>query len=86
MKENEFSQYNYYKGETENPYVEKDGTVLDFHNPKSLFWYYEFNFHQSRNERDNFEHFIENLIHNKLSEYTRSNYKLWEMYFNNAIK
>lgn len=86
MQGDEFSQYNYYKGEAENPFVIKGESVLDFDNPKSLFWDYECNFHQSEREKGNFEHYIENLIHNKLREYTKSNYKLWQMYFNNAIK
>lgn len=81
----EYSDYNYYKGEAKNPYIEKDGSVLDFSNPKSLFWYYE-QYHFVAGKKKDFKPFIENLIRNKLSEYHRSDYELWEMYFTNSIK
>lgn len=80
----EFSEYKYYKGEIANPYF-KEGHELDFLNPKSLFWYYEKQFHTSKTE-NNLHRYIENLIRNKLSEYVRDEYKLWEMYFSNSVK
>ncbi len=85
-EKSEYSAYKYYNGETENPYSRKDENQLDFLNPKSLFWYYEKGFHCSKTESDDVRSFIENLIHNRLSEYIRSDYDLWEMYFSNAVK
>ena len=37
-------------------------------------------------DNEDYKNFIENLIHNKLSEYHRSDYELWQMYFENAVK
>lgn len=83
----EYQFYKYYNGEEENPYWDKEGSQLDFQNPKSLFWHYERHFFLSgNNNEEEYKIFIENLIRNKLSEYTRSDYYLWELYFKNTIK
>lgn len=85
LNDPEFKQYNYFNGEKENPYVEVNGFVLNFENPRSLFWYYE-EFHFKMDGKEDFKRFMENLIHDKLSEYLRSDYDLWELYFKNSIK
>ena len=81
----EFVTFNYFNGEKVNPYLKSDKAELDFLNPKSLFWYYENHYYKYCNNED-FKGFIENLLHNKLSEYTRSDFDLWELYFNNKVK
>lgn len=77
--------YNYFKGEKENLYLSKGKLELDFQNPKSLFWYYE-KFHFCYESTVDFKSYMENLIHNKLSEYIRSDYDLWKLYFENSVK
>lgn len=88
FSESEYSIYKYFNGEEENPYKLENDFELSFLNPKSLFWHYEKNHFVGERNGDNedYKNFIENLIHNKLSEYHRSDYELWQMYFENAVK
>lgn len=90
LEDDALSTYRYYNGERDNPF-KKGPYELDLLNPKSLFWYYEKEYHLSQHNRDStvktdYKHFIENLIHNRLSEYRRSDYDLWAMYFQNTVK
>ena len=88
FSESEYSIYKYFNGEEENPYKLENDFELSFLNPKSLFWHYEKNHFVGERNGDNedYKNFIENLIHNKLSDYHRSDYELWQMYFENAVK
>lgn len=82
----DFQDYRYYNGEIENPFCKNGDFVMDFDNPKSLFWYYEKHFNESENDDKDYSKFISNLINNKLSEYNRNEQELWEMYYHNSIK
>lgn len=82
----DFPDYKYYNGESENPYCGQDENPLDFSNPKALFWHYEKHFDEWENEQKDYNEFISNLINNKLSEYHRNEKELWEMYHHHSIK
>lgn len=88
FNESDYLIYKYFNGEDENPYKLENDYELNFINPKSLFWYYEKSHYLSKKNgsKTDYKIFIENLIHNKLSEYYRSDYELWQMYFENAVK
>lgn len=83
----DFQEYNYYQGEVENPFCEKDENPLNFQNPKALFWHYENHYYFSKDsQHQDLKTYIKYLIDNKLSEYHRNTDELLEMYNSNSIK